>query len=54
VLDGDDTLGGKFLDLLVAVLLPVEDIRILANTEGTSLYFVSVTAQWINIRPNIQ
>jgi hypothetical protein len=39
VLDGDDTLGGELLDLLVAVLLPVEDIRVLANAEGTTLLY---------------
>jgi hypothetical protein len=37
VLDGDDSLGGKLLDLLVAVLLPVEDVSVLANTERTTL-----------------
>jgi len=37
VLDGDNTLRGKLLDLLVTVLLPVEDVRVLANTEGTTL-----------------
>jgi hypothetical protein len=43
VLDGDDTLGGELLDLLGAVLLPVNDVRVLANTEGTTLYSLSVT-----------
>lgn len=38
VLDGDDTLSGELLNLIVAVLLPVDDVRILANTEGTTLY----------------
>jgi hypothetical protein len=43
VLDGDDTLGGELLDLLVTVLLPVEDVRVLANTEGTALYRLLAT-----------
>lgn len=38
VLDGDDTLSGELLNLIVAVLLPVDDVRVLANTEGTTLY----------------
>jgi hypothetical protein len=37
VLDGNNTLGSELLDLLVTVLLPVEDVRVLANTEGTTL-----------------
>lgn len=38
VLHGDDTLGGELLDLIVTVFLPVDDVRVLANTEGTTLY----------------
>lgn len=37
VLDRDDTLGGQLLDLLLAVLFPVGDVGILANTKGTTL-----------------
>jgi hypothetical protein len=37
VLDGNNTFGSELLDLLVTVLLPVEDVRVLANTEGTTL-----------------
>lgn len=43
VLDRDDTLGGELLDLIVTVLLPVDDVRVLANTEGTSLYRLLAT-----------
>lgn len=38
VLDGNDTLGSKLLDLLGTVLLPVHDVGVLANTQGTALY----------------
>lgn len=37
VLDGDDTLGGELLDLVLAVLLPVGDVGVVADTEGTAL-----------------
>jgi hypothetical protein len=37
VLDGDNSLGGKLLNLLMAVLLPVEDVSVLANTKRTTL-----------------
>ena len=37
VLDRDDTLGGELLDLVLAVLLPVGDVGVVADTEGTAL-----------------
>lgn len=36
MLDGDDTLGSELLDLLGAVLLPVQDVRVLADAQGTT------------------
>jgi len=46
VLDRDDTLGGEFLDLLGAVLLPVLDVGVLADTKWTTLAWVSLKS-WI-------
>lgn len=43
VLNGDNTLGSELLNLLCAVLLPVLDIFVLADTKGTTLGFLSVT-----------
>lgn len=43
VLDGNNTLGGELLNLLVAVLLPVNDVGVLADTEGTTLYRLLAT-----------
>lgn len=37
VLNRDDTLGSKLLDLLGTVVLPVEDVLVLAHTQGTPL-----------------
>lgn len=42
VLDRDDTLGGEFLDLLGAVVLPVLDVGVLADAEGTTLFPISI------------
>ena len=43
VLNGDDTLRSELLDLLAAVLLPVDNVGVLANTKGTALYHLSAT-----------
>jgi len=37
VLGGDDALGGQRLDLLAAVLLPVGDVWVVADTEWATL-----------------
>jgi hypothetical protein len=37
VLDRNDALGGELLDLVLAVLLPVGDVGVIADTEGTTL-----------------
>lgn len=37
VLDGDNALGGELLDILGAVLLPVLDVFVFADTERTAL-----------------
>lgn len=37
VFNRDDTLGSKLLDLLGAVVLPVEDVLVLTHTQGTTL-----------------
>ena len=39
VLNGNDTLGSELLDLISAVLLPVKNVRVLADAEGTALSF---------------
>lgn len=36
MLDGDDTLGGKLLNLLGAVLLPVQNVGVLADAQGAT------------------
>lgn len=36
VLDGDDTLGSKLLNLLGAVLLPVQNVRVLTDAQGAT------------------
>lgn len=38
VLNGDNTLSGELLDILGTVLLPVLDVGVLADTEGTTLF----------------
>ena len=38
VLNGDNTLSGKLLDILGTVILPVLDVGVLADTEGTTLF----------------
>lgn len=45
MLNRDDALGGELLDLLGAVLLPVDNVRVLADTEGTALYDVLAMGQ---------
>lgn len=45
MLDRDDTLGGEFLDLLGAVVLPVLDVGVLADTEGTTLIPISIKSR---------
>lgn len=45
VLDRDDTLGGEFLDLLGAVVLPVLDVGVLADTKGTTLVRISIKSR---------
>lgn len=37
VLNGNNTLGSELLDLLSTVFLPVLDVFVLADTEGTAL-----------------
>lgn len=41
MLDGNDTLGGQLLDIFGSVLFPVLDVRVLADTERTTLCHVS-------------
>lgn len=41
VLNRDNTLVGKLLDFLAAVLLPVLDVRVVAHTERTALCHIS-------------
>lgn len=45
MLDRDDTLGSEFLDLLSAVVLPVLDVGVLADTKGTTLVLISIKLQ---------
>jgi hypothetical protein len=42
VFHGDYTLGGELLDLITTVLLPVLDVRVVADTEGTALKWISI------------
>ena len=42
VLHRDNTLGSELLDLLGTVLLPVQDVGVLADTQGTTLENLSV------------
>jgi hypothetical protein len=37
MLDRDNALGGQLLDLVLAVLFPVLDVFVVANTEWTTL-----------------
>lgn len=42
VLNRDDTLPGELLNLLSAVLLPVLDVRVVADSERTALFHISM------------
>lgn len=42
VLNGDDTLGSELLDLVGAVLFPVLDVGVVADTERTALRWILV------------